>query len=46
MGKIRLGMFGGGSAAPFSEAHRRASRICNKYDLLGGVFHSTFEEGK
>lgn len=46
MAKIRLGMFGGASGTPFAEAHRRASRICNKYDLLGGVFSSDFENGK
>ena len=38
MKKIRMGMIGGGIGAFIGDAHRRASRICNDYELLGGVF--------
>lgn len=33
-----MGMIGGGIGAFIGDAHRRASRICNDYELLGGVF--------
>jgi len=46
MGKIRLGMMGGGIGAFIGDAHRRGSRICNKYELIGGVFDIDFEKGK
>ncbi len=38
MKKIKMGMIGGGIGAFIGDAHRRASRICNDYELLGGVF--------
>ncbi len=37
MNKIKLGMIGGGIGAFIGDAHRRASGICNDYELLGGV---------
>ncbi|HQG76808.1 MAG TPA: Gfo/Idh/MocA family oxidoreductase [Bacteroidales bacterium] len=44
MEKIRLGMIGGGPGAFIGDAHRRASRICNDYELVGGVFSSNSEK--
>lgn len=38
MKKIKLGMIGGGFGAFIGDAHRRASRICNDYELVGGIF--------
>jgi predicted dehydrogenase len=46
MKKIRMGMVGGGPGAFFGDAHRRASRICNDYELVGGVFSADFEKSK
>jgi predicted dehydrogenase len=46
MKKIKLGMFGGGIGAFIGDAHRRGSRICNKYELIGGVFDVDYEKGK
>jgi predicted dehydrogenase len=36
--KIKMGMIGGGFGAFIGDAHRRASRICNDYELVSGVF--------
>jgi predicted dehydrogenase len=33
-----MGMIGGGFGAFIGDAHRRGSRICNDFELLGGVF--------
>jgi predicted dehydrogenase len=41
MKKIRMGMIGGGIGAFIGDAHRRASRICNDYEVVGGVFGSS-----
>jgi len=46
MRKLRLGMIGGGTGAFIGDAHRRASRICNDYELVGGVFDVDYEKGK
>ena len=46
MQKIKLGMIGGGFGAFIGDAHRRASRICNDYQLIGGVFDVDYERGK
>ena len=46
MNKIKLGMIGGGIGAFIGDAHRRASRICNDYELIGGVFDVDYEKGK
>jgi predicted dehydrogenase len=44
MKKLRLGMIGGGIGAFIGDAHRRASRICNDYELVGGVFDVDHEK--
>ena len=46
MKKIKLGMIGGGLGAFIGDAHRRASRICNDYEVVGGVFDADFEKSK
>jgi predicted dehydrogenase len=46
MKKIRMGMIGGGIGAFIGDAHRRASRICNDYELVGGVFDPDFERNR
>ena len=44
MEKIRLGMIGGGPGAFIGDAHRRASRISNAYQLVGGVFSHSHDK--
>jgi predicted dehydrogenase len=46
MKKIKMGMIGGGTGAFIGDAHRRAARICNDYDLVGGVFSSNPERNR
>jgi predicted dehydrogenase len=46
MKKIRLGMIGGGIGAFIGDAHRRASRICNDFELVGGVFDVDYEKSR
>jgi predicted dehydrogenase len=46
MKKIKMGMIGGGSGAFIGDAHRRASRICNDYELVGGVFDVDYSKSK
>lgn len=46
MKKIKFGMIGGGFGAFIGDAHRRASRICNDYELVGGVFDVDYEKSK
>lgn len=46
MKKIKLGMIGGGFGAFIGDAHRRASRICNDYEMVGGVFDADYEKSK
>jgi predicted dehydrogenase len=46
MRKIKMGMIGGGIGAFIGDAHRRASRICNDFELVGGVFDSDYEKSK
>lgn len=46
MTKLKLGMIGGGIGAFIGDAHRRASRICNDFELVGGVFDVDYEKGK
>ena len=41
-----MGMIGGGIGAFIGDAHRRASRICNDYTLVGGVFDIDYEKSK
>jgi predicted dehydrogenase len=46
MSRIRLGMIGGGIGAFIGDAHRRASRICNEYELIGGAFDVDYERSR
>jgi predicted dehydrogenase len=46
MRKIKLGMIGGGLGAFIGDAHRRAARICNDYEFVGGVFDVNYEKSK
>jgi predicted dehydrogenase len=46
MKKKKMGMIGGGIGAFIGDAHRRASRICNDYELVGGVFDVDYEKSK
>jgi predicted dehydrogenase len=46
MKKIKMGMIGGGIGAFIGDAHRRASRICNDFELLGGVFDVDYEKSR
>ncbi len=46
MKKIKMGMIGGGIGAFIGDAHRRASRICNDYELVGGVFDIDYEKSR
>src|ERR1035437_8494984 len=46
MMKIKMGMIGGGIGAFIGDAHRRASRICNDFELVGGVFDVDYEKSK
>lgn len=46
MRKIKMGMIGGGLGAFIGDAHRRASRICNDFELVGGVFDADYEKSK
>jgi predicted dehydrogenase len=41
-----MGMIGGGIGAFIGDAHRRASRICNDFELVGGVFDVDYEKSK
>jgi predicted dehydrogenase len=46
MKKIKMGMIGGGIGAFIGDAHRRASRICNDFELVGGVFDIDNEKSR
>jgi predicted dehydrogenase len=46
MTKLKLGMIGGGFGAFIGDAHRRASRICNDFELVGGVFDVDYDKSK
>lgn len=46
MKKIKMGMIGGGFGAFIGDAHRRASRICNDFELVGGVFDADNEKSR
>ncbi len=46
MKKIRFGMIGGGFGAFIGDAHGRASRISNRFELKGGAFDADYEKGK
>jgi predicted dehydrogenase len=44
MKKIKLGMIGGGIGAFIGDTHRRASRICNDFVLVCGVFDADYKK--
>lgn len=46
MKKIKLGMIGGGIGAFIGDAHRRAARICNDFELVGGVFDADYGKSR
>lgn len=46
MKKIKMGMIGGGTGAFIGDAHRRASRICNDFEFIGGVYDVDYEKSK
>lgn len=46
MKKIKYGMIGGGTGAFIGDAHRRASRICNDFELVGGVFDADYAKSR
>jgi predicted dehydrogenase len=46
MKKIKYGMIGGGIGAFIGDAHRRASRLCHDFELVGGVFDIDYEKSK
>ena len=46
MKKIKMGMIGGGIGAFIGDTHRRASRICNEFELIGGVFDADYKKSK
>ncbi len=43
---MKFGMIGGGFGAFIGDAHRRASRISNRFELTGGAFDVDYEKGK
>lgn len=46
MKKIKIGMIGGGTGAFIGDTHRRASRICNDFELVCGVFDADYKKSK
>lgn len=42
--KLKVGMIGGGEGAYFASLHRAAMRLCNRYELVAGVFSSSAEK--
>jgi predicted dehydrogenase len=46
MKKIKMGMIGGGIGAFIGDAHRRAARICDDFEFVGGVFDINYEKSK
>lgn len=46
MKKIKYGMIGGGIGAFIGDAHRRAARLCNDFELVGGVFDVDYNRSK
>lgn len=46
MERIKYGMIGGGIGAFIGDAHRRAARISNQFELVGGVFDIDYERGQ
>jgi predicted dehydrogenase len=46
MKRIIMGMIGGGIGAFIGDAHRRASRICNDFEFVGGVFDVDYKKSR
>ena len=46
MKKIKYGMIGGGTGAFIGDTHRKASRICNDYELVCGVFDVDYNRSR
>lgn len=46
MKRIKMGMIGGGIGAFIGDAHRRAARICDDYEFVGGVFDADYEKSQ
>lgn len=46
MKKIKYGMIGGGFGAFIGDVHRRATRLSNQFELIGGAFDINYEKGK
>lgn len=46
MKTIKMGMIGGGIGAFIGDAHRRAARICNDFEVVGGIFDVDYEKSK
>lgn len=44
MSKIRLGILGGGKGSLIGVLHRIASSMYDNYEIVGGVFNSTWED--
>ncbi|EAQ42082.1 oxidoreductase family protein [Polaribacter sp. MED152] len=44
MGKIKLGILGGGSDSLIGVLHRVASSMFDKFELIGGVFNADYQE--
>lgn len=43
---LKVGMIGGGEGAYFASLHRAAMRLCNRYELVAGVFSSDPEKSR
>lgn len=41
-----MGMIGGGIGAFIGDAHRRAARICDDFEFVGGVFDADYSKSK
>ena len=41
---LKVGMIGGGEGAYFASLHRAAMRLCNRYEVVAGVFSSCREK--
>ena len=46
MKRIKYGMIGGGIGAFIGDTHRKASRICNDFELVCGVFDVDYQRSK
>ena len=46
MGRIKLGMVGGGKGSFIGEVHRMAARLDGRYELLAGAFSADAKRAK